>query len=192
MGTANEIELKFPIESKDGLADRLARLGFTSQGEVFESNIVLDTPDLSLRSQSRLLRLRQDKKIRLTWKEPHEDESLSERYKAKRESELELGDLETMRHILHRMGYTEERVYEKYREHFTRPDGSVAELDRLPHMGSFLELEAEPEAMEEIAASLGLDTSVGIKVSYMVVFQEWCERNGKDYTDIRFEDEERE
>ena len=56
MGTANEIELKFPIASKDGLADKLTRLGFTSHGEVFESNIVLDTPDFALREQRRLLR----------------------------------------------------------------------------------------------------------------------------------------
>ena len=189
MSTVNEIELKFPIDSADSLAAKLAGLGFISHGEVFESNVVLDTPDLTLRSQGRLLRLRRDRKLLLTWKEPHEDVALSLRYKAKRESELELGDLETMRHILHRLGFTDERVYEKYREHFTRADGSAAELDRLPHIGRFLELEAEPEAMEEIAAALGLDTSQGIKVSYMVVFQEWCERNGRRLNDMRFEDE---
>ncbi|MFC1544780.1 class IV adenylate cyclase [Gemmatimonadota bacterium] len=189
MGTANEIELKFPLDSSDALAAKLTELGFVSQGEVFESNLVLDTPDYSLLAQRCLLRLRRDRTVKLTWKEPHEDISLSERYKAKRESELELGDFQTMRHIFHRMGYTAERVYEKYREHFTRPDGAVAELDRLPHIGRFLELEAKPEVLEDVAAALGLDTSVGIKVSYMVVFQEWCERNGRVMTDMRFEDE---
>ncbi|MBW7997559.1 MAG: class IV adenylate cyclase [Candidatus Glassbacteria bacterium] len=189
MPATSEIELKFPLDSADEVRAGLVRLGFTSAGEVFEANIVFDTPGGELRGRHCLLRLRRDRKVKLTWKEPHEDMELAGRYKAKRESELELSDLETMRHILHRMGFTSEWVYEKYREHFTRPDGAVAELDRLPHIGRFLELEAGPEAMEEVAAALGLDTAEGIKVSYMVVFQQWCEQHGSRLSDMRFEDE---
>ena len=190
MPTANEIELKFPLVSKAEIRKQLHVMGFESRGEVFEANIVFDTPGGDLRAASRLLRLRKDRKFKLTWKEPHEDAALGLRYKAKKESELEIGDFETMRHIFHRMGYTQERVYEKYREHWVREDGSVAELDRLPHIGLFLELEAEPEVMEEIAASLGLDTAVGLKESYMVLFVNWCNENGCELTDMRFEDEQ--
>jgi adenylate cyclase, class 2 len=189
MPTVSEIELKFPLHSSGEIRERLLELGFVSDGEVFESNIVFDTPDGQLQASGRLLRLRRDRKIKLTWKEPHEDKSLSSRYKAKRESELELSDLETMRHIFHRMGYTQERVYEKYREHWVRPDGAVAELDRLPHIGRFLELECQPEVMEEVAASLGLDTAVGLKENYMALFRCWCARHDRQLSDMRFEDE---
>ncbi len=189
MPTASEIELKFPLQSTGEIRERLKELGFVSNGEVFESNIVFDTPDGELRASGRLLRLRRDRTVKLTWKEPHEDKSLSGRYKAKRESELELTDLETMRHIFHRMGFTQERVYEKYREHWVRPDGAVAELDRMPHMGRYLELECPQELMEEVAAALGFDTAKGLKQNYMVLFAGWCKQHGRKLTDLRFEDE---
>lgn len=189
MPTVGEIELKFSLESTGAVREQLRNLGFVSAGEVFESNIVFDTPAGALRASGRLLRLRCDRKTKLTWKEPHEDRALAGRYKARRESELELSDLETMRHIFHRMGYTHEWVYEKYREHWLRPDGAVAELDRLPHIGRFLELEAAPEAIEELAAALGLDTSAGLKESYMALFLSWCHKQGRNLTGMRFEDE---
>ncbi len=189
MPTASEIELKFPLESTGEIRQRLQNLGFVSGGEAFESNIVFDTPAGALKAGGRLLRLRRDRKIRLTWKEPHEDPALAGRYKARRESELELSDLETMRHIFQRMGYTLELVYEKYREHWVRSDGAVAELDRLPHIGRFLELEAEPGTLEEVAAALGLDTSAGLRENYMALFVSWCRKHGRNLTDMRFEDE---
>ncbi len=189
MPTASEIELKFPLGSTGDIRERLQNLGFVSGGEVFESNIVFDTPAGALEASGRLLRLRRDRKVRLTWKEPHEDPALTRRYKARRESELELSDLETMRHIFQRMGYTFERVYEKYREHWVRPDGAVAELDRLPHIGRFLELEAAPEVLEEVAAALGLDSSAGLKENYMALFASWCRQHGRNLSDMRFEDE---
>ncbi len=189
MPTTSEIELKFPLQSSARLRKQLKRLGFVSEGEVFESNIVFDTPDGELKASGRLLRLRRDRKVKLTWKEPHQDRALAGRYKAKQESELELSDLETMRHIIHRMGYTLERVYEKYREHWVRPDGAVAELDRLPHIGRFLELEAPAEVIEEVAAALGLDTAEGLRENYMTLFRAWCRQHDRQLSDMRFRDE---
>jgi predicted adenylyl cyclase CyaB len=138
-----------------------------------------------------LLRLRSDGRLTLTYKEPHADPALGSRFKAKQESELELSDLETMRHILHRLGFTSERVYEKYREHFTHPDGSAAELDRLPHMGHFLELEADPERIERIAAQLGLELTDGLRENYFALFTDHCRQTGLDCRDLKFEDEKK-
>jgi len=188
-GTRAEIELKFHLDDPQPVREKLIALGFESHGRAFEVNVVLDTPGLDLATGHRLLRLRSDGRIRLTYKEPHEDLALGLRFKAKQESELELSDLETMRHILHRLGFPSERVYEKYREHFTRPDGSAAELDQLPHMGHFLELEAQPEKIERVAAELGLELSDGLRENYFALFTGYCLRTGLETRDMKFEDE---
>ncbi len=184
-----EIELKFPLEDPDPVRTQLAALGFRSAGEVFEHNLVFDTPEGRLQRNRQLLRLRQDRTVRLTFKEPPPEEEQDQRYKVRAESELEVGELETMRHILHRLGFTRERSYQKRREHFQREDGAGAELDRLPHLGWFLELEASPAAIEEVAAALGLDRSRGSRDNYFELFDQWREATGSRLYHLRFEDE---
>ena len=186
-----EIELKFPLDEPESMRKRLLELGFVSRGKVFEYNLVLDTPGRDLDSQGRLLRLRSAEGFKLTYKEPLEEGGLSQRFKAKKESELELSSLDTMRHIFHRLGFTAERAYEKYREHFTRENDVSAEIDRLPHMGWFLELEAAPEKIEEIAGSLGLQMSEGLRENYFELYTEYCRKMGCEAGDMRFSDREK-
>jgi adenylate cyclase, class 2 len=184
-----EVELKFPLTDPESMRGLLIEKGFISAGRLFEENIVFDTPEGTLDSSGRLLRLRRDDKVRLTFKEPPEDDTHTERFKVKEESELVVDDLDTMRYILGKLGFTRERVYEKYREHFVRGPGVSAELDQLPHMGFFLELEAPPEKMEGLAADLGLDLSKGSKKNYFRLFKAYCRDNGLDLIDMRFGDE---
>ena len=184
-----EVELKFPLKDPESMRKLLIEKGFTSQGRLFEENIVFDTPESTLDSSGRLLRLRRDDKVRLTFKEPPEDRTHTGRFKVKEESELLVDDLATMRYILRKLGFTKERVYEKYREHFVRGPAVSAELDRLPHMGFFLELEAPPGEMESLAAELGLDLSEGSKKNYFRLFEAYCRDNNFDLIDMRFDDE---
>ena len=185
-----EIELKFPLAEPGKMRKHLLELGFVSRGKLFEFNLVLDTPGRDLDSQGRLLRLRRAKGVKLTYKEPLEEGGLGKRFKAKKESELELSSLDTMRHILHRLGFTAERVYEKYREHLTREEGVSAEIDQLPRMGYFLELEAPPEKMEEIIESLGLKVSKGLRENYFDLYTAYCRKMGCEAGDMRFSDQE--
>jgi predicted adenylyl cyclase CyaB len=183
-----EIELKFPLGDLEEIKKKLREAGFSSQGPIFEFNVVFDTPARTLSSNGCLLRLRRDSKVKLTYKEPPaEKSSLSSRFKVKSESELELGDFETMRFILHRLGFTEERIYEKYREHFTRGDGASAELDHLPHLGYYLELEDIPEKIEALAAELDLDPARGLRQNYFQLYKEYCRRTGQAGRDMRFD-----
>jgi len=186
-----EIELKFPLSEPESMRKRLLKLGFVSRGKLFEYNLVLDTPRGDLESKGRLLRLRSAEGVRLTFKEPLEENGLNQRFKAKKESELELSSLETMRHIFHRLGFTAERVYEKYREHFTRENDVAAEIDRLPHMGWFLELEATPEKIEEIVENLGLQMSEGLRENYFELYTAYCGKMGREPGDMRFSDQEK-
>jgi len=184
-----EVELKFPLKDPESMRKRLLEKGFSSSGRVFEMNIVFDTPQGALERSGRLLRLRKDNQVRLSYKEPPADKSHAGRFKVKDESELKPADFETMRYILNKLGFTEERVYEKYREHFSRGPEVSAELDKLPHMGHFLELEAPAQSMDQLTADLGLDPGQGLKENYFQLFQAHCRRTGLQKRDIRFEDE---
>lgn len=186
-----EIELKFPLAETGKMRERLLGLGFVSRGRSFEFNVVLDTPAGDLDSQRRLLRLRSANGVKLTYKEPLEESDLGQRFKAKKESELELSSLDTMRHILHRLGFTSERIYEKYREHFTHGNKVSAEIDQLPQMGCFLEIEAPPERMEEIIESLGLQLSDGLRENYFELYTAYCRKTGREPGDMRFSDQEK-
>ncbi|MCE5269983.1 class IV adenylate cyclase [bacterium] len=182
-----EVELKFPLSDRQAVRARLVELGFTSAGRVYEYNLVLDTPEGELSLAGKLLRLRRDRKVRLTFKERLAGNSaLDERYKVRAESEIELSDLETMRHVLHRLGYTRERVYEKYREHFSLGAGVSAELDTLPLLGDVLELEAPPQEIDSLAAQLGLEVTSGLRENYLQLFSARCLALGREPGDMRF------
>ena len=185
----SEIELKFPLENPSKIRKQLIDLGFISQGRVFEFNLVFDTPRNTLAKSGCLLRLRRDKTVKLTYKEPPPQESaLNHRFKVKTETELEVSDFDSMRHILHRLGFTRERIYEKYREHLMRDDGVSAEIDHLPYLGDFLELEAIPEKIEEVAVALGLDPARGLRENYFQLFAGYCKKEGLEITDLVFKD----
>lgn len=186
-GVHLEVELKFPLIDPAPVREKLLALGFITAGRVFEYNLLLDTPGGELTASGRLLRLRRDRSVRLTFKERTQPgEPVDDRYKVRIESELELLDLETMRHVFHRLGYTSERVYEKYREHFTLGNGISAEIDTLPYLGHFLELEAPPGEIEILAEKLGLRAADGLRETYYQLFHDYCVRNGLEARDIRF------
>lgn len=188
-GVHIEVELKFPLSDPAPVREKLLAMGFSTAGRVFEYNLLLDTPGGELAAAGRLLRLRRDRSVRLTFKERTQPgEPVDDRYKVRIESELELLDLETMRHVLHRLGYTSERVYEKYREHFTLGNGVCAEIDTLPYLGHFLELEAPPREIEALAEKLGLKAADGLRETYYQLFQDYRARSGLEACDIRFKE----
>src|SRR5712691_12201463 len=66
-----EIEVKFLIEDLPAMRQRLVALGATlTTPRTYEENLLFDTPDTQLRRQGRLLRLRRDRRNRITYKEP--------------------------------------------------------------------------------------------------------------------------
>ncbi|MEM9777349.1 MAG: class IV adenylate cyclase, partial [Chloroflexota bacterium] len=136
-----EIEAKFQYDDLSAVRERLIRLGAILKKErVYEKNTVYDDAQQSLKNSRRLIRLRQDEKIKLTFKgDPPADIQQAAEAKVREEIELELSDFGKMEQILGRLGYEPALVYEKYRE--TWQVGEVeAVLDEMPY-GNFVELE---------------------------------------------------
>ncbi|MCZ7667934.1 MAG: CYTH domain-containing protein [Chloroflexi bacterium] len=68
-GAQLETEVKFLLADLSGFRRRLlAAGGVLKQARTHERNVVFDTPEKQLMRQGKLLRLRQDQAVRLTFK----------------------------------------------------------------------------------------------------------------------------
>ena len=180
-----EVEVKFIIPSIPTFWSRLLLAGGrVKKGRIYERNEVYDTPELALRGAKKLLRLRQDESVRLTFKgEPQE--KVESEAKVREEIEVSLNDFSKMALILSRLGYAPAVVYEKYRE--TIQIGEVeAVLDEMPY-GNFIELEGPEVEIKRLAAELGLDWSQRVLTNYLGLFAQVKETYDLTFQDLTFE-----
>jgi adenylate cyclase class 2 len=172
--TENEIKLAAPDVRT---ARRLLRAaGFAiSRRRVFESNVVFDTPRLTLRRASALLRLRQAGKLTTV---TYKGKPAVARHKSREELELAVADAAAMDAIFERLGFRPVFRYEKYRTEYRLQRGAgVATLDETP-VGIYLELEGPPPWIDRMAGRMGFAAADYITVSYAQLYFDWCRKNG--------------
>ena len=149
---------------------------------LFERNIRYEDAAGGLGAGGKVLRLRQDDRARLTFKQGDSFEAgIARRF----EAEVTVSDFETMDIILRRLGYEVALMYEKYRETWTL-DGAEIVLDELPY-GNFTEIEAEAAVIERLVERLGLDACRRMMGSYTDIFTELKARLGLGFRDLSFE-----
>lgn len=182
--SSHETEIKLAVEST-AMARRLLRAaGFhVHRRRVFEQNTIFDTQDRALRRDATLLRIREvAKDVILTYKGRPE----ASRHKSREEIETHLSDAAAMRAILHRLGFEPGFRYEKYRTEYKQSSRSgVATLDETP-IGVFVELEGDPAWIDRTAARLGFSEKDYVLASYARLYLEWCDRQGKQPTNMVF------
>ena len=163
-----EQEVKFRLPSIDAGASKFAALGVrVSTKRHFEANILYDFPDGRLSKRDEALRLRRvGDDAWLTWKGPQHG---SEGIKQRRELETLLKDGDAVEGILEALGAEECFRYEKYRTSYCLDD-AVLTLDETP-MGAFMEIEAAPARIAELAEKLGLDMAEAVSVSYPRLYE---------------------
>lgn len=162
-----ETEVKFNLSNPEAYLARVIALdGQLIQPRTHERNIRFDLPDHSLSMAGRVLRLRQDAEVHLTYKDSGR---LVDGVLTRREIEFKADDFDTARRFLEALDYQEYASYEKYRQVYALGDLLVT-LDELPY-GTFTEIEGEPASMiQVVATSLHLDWSKRINFSYLVMF----------------------
>jgi adenylate cyclase class 2 len=171
-----ETEIKLAVPDPPSARKLLRTAGFhVSRRRIFESNLVLDTPELKLRSASTLLRVRQAGKVTtVTYKGKP---TLGIKHKSREELELEVTDANTMDAIFERLGYRPVFRYEKYRTEYRLARGAgMATLDETP-VGAYLELEGAPAWIDRMARRMGFAEQDYITASYARLYLDWCERN---------------
>jgi adenylate cyclase class 2 len=182
-----ELEVKFLLSKPGAFIERLHILGaHLEKPRVYESNLRFDTPDRALTRSAQVLRLRQDAKVRVTYKGPGK---LQGGVRARQEIEFGVDDFAAAKATFEALGYEVSFVYEKYRTTYTldvgRDDFSRAKatevattnrdveivLDETP-IGTFTEIEGPDAATIQTAArQLGLDWEARINESYVYLFE---------------------
>lgn len=179
-----ETEVKIKVGDLHEIEDRLKAAGASLKaGRVYERNVRYDDASGSLTLSGRLLRLRQDTRARLTYKEPGEITSTGAL--SRPELEVEVSDFETMDLLLHKLGYRVAWIYEKYRTTYEL-NGCEITLDELP-FGGFVEIEGESDTIEHVLAVIDLATAPRIPASYSELFFRLKAEHGLAFRDLTFE-----
>ncbi|MBN1451848.1 MAG: class IV adenylate cyclase [Anaerolineales bacterium] len=178
-----ETEVKFYVKDLKRVEERLRALGARSiQARVYEVNLRYDLPDSSLRQGGKVLRLRQDERVRLTYKGPSQR---SDGVLSRAEFETALDDFESGRNILEALGYIPVATYEKHRSTYELGELHIM-LDELPY-GDFVEIEGpDAPALQKASKELELDFSAAIPASYLALFEGLCQRRGLDPAQLTF------
>jgi adenylate cyclase, class 2 len=213
---SREIEIKLRIAEPKALMRALKRLGARpterGSGRVHEWNVIFDTPDGGLAKHGQLLRIRIEtidtkskrgkspsaKRTLLTFKRPlvagaapSSSAQENHRHKVREEIEVEVADASILAKIFEGLGMRGWFRYEKYRTTFRLPadanwaKGLLIELDETP-IGTFVELEGPPGAIDRAAQELGYSRRDYVLRSYLALYVEECRRHGQEPTDMLF------
>lgn len=140
-----EIEAKIKLKNPSRLRALLRSAEAQNESDVtLERNWLFDYPDRTLAHADKLLRLRQDSRVRLTFKGPLQQSE----YKEREEIEFEFPELPKARSLLQAIGFIKWFYYEKYRETWRLGNCEVM-IDELPELGLYVEVEGP--SREEIA-----------------------------------------
>jgi len=178
-----EREIKFYIQDLADLADRLRVCGADlTRPRTLERNFRLDTEDHSLKGAGKLLRIRQDDRVRITYKA---DAQVDEGVISRTELEFIADDFTIARKLFEALGYQEVVIYEKYRREYRLGDVKVM-LDELP-FGDFIEIEApNKDLIDGVVQMLGLDRSKGIPTNYLGLLEIVKQNRALSFRDLTF------
>lgn len=177
-----EIEVKLRIEQAgqpEAIRQRLASCAAVRLGCQIEHDVFFDLPDGQLAGADKALRMRilLDKKNKplgcvLTFKGPRQNS----KYKAREEIELQLDrQYHHTAQMLQRLGYQKVLEYQKRRESW-HLDKCKVQLDQLPKLGYFVEIEGPNEkAISNMMDKLHLTSVEQESKTYLEMVLEYIE-----------------
>jgi adenylate cyclase class 2 len=178
-----EIEAKLYVPNLDLVARKLSDLGAPLIApRVFERNVRYENTAHTLTEQGIVVRLRQDSRVRLTYKEPLQ--AIVEDFAARFEAEVEVDDFDAMQLILAKLGYHPHLIYEKYRTTYQLDDTEIV-LDELPY-GNFVEVEGAPDAITSVIQQLNLESATHFTTNYVTLFDNVKRNLGLSMNDLTF------
>lgn len=166
MSNMIETEIKLYVPDLNAVAAHITAKGGTlSAPRVFERNVRYDKPDRTMTETGIVLRLREDSRVRLTYKGPGmiDDGALT-----RTEIEVTVDSFERMDIILQQLGYIPYVTYEKYRTTYTLGEAEIV-LDEMPY-GHFVEIEAPTSQIHNLIAELHLAAAPRLITSYLRLF----------------------
>ena len=183
-----EIEAKVRVADIAPVEARLEDLDAELAGRMTELNIFFDTDQRELKRSDRGLRIREaiHDDGRSTVTITHKGPRMHGRLKKRREDELDVDSVERAVGMLDALGYHEIIRFEKRRRRY-RLDGCVIELDEVPYLGCFVEIEGpDDQTILNVRAGLGLDREPLISSSYVAMLQTHLVENRIETREIGF------
>jgi len=206
-----EIEVKLRIEDLAKLRAKLKRLRAKAGPRMFERNVLYDNPQDDLRLTGRLLRIRiespapESKSARrrrpthrlplpahgvLTYKAPITGLTSApnpSRYKERQEIEIVFQPANALESILRALGFRPGFTYEKFRTEHRLPSlkGLHLDVDETP-IGTYLELEGPPAAIDRAALLLGFNPQDYITSTYRDLYVADCRGRRVTPSDLVF------
>ena len=190
---ANEIEMKFKVADFTAIRKALRTAGGQYRGTVLQTDRYFDTPDKRLLAGDCGLRIRATRYLRstvhhrdlrplLTYKGPTDGGG---RAKIRREIQTRLDDADAIAEIIQACGMTQTMVVQKRRTTYKLPH-CLVELDELPLIGRFVEIEASSEAhIERAMKKLAIEAAPS-DAHYIDLLASQCKRVGIDCHEITF------
>ncbi|ODS56268.1 MAG: hypothetical protein ABS36_07655 [Acidobacteria bacterium SCN 69-37] len=140
-----------------------------------------DTADMRLRREAQALRVRQDGGLAiLTWKGPPQAGEV----KTREEIETGCTDVHELVALLGALGYVPCFRAQKYREEYAIGT-AVVTVDETP-FAVFVEIEAPPAAIGEVAVGLGRTPADYEIASYVTLWRRWCAAHDRPFGDMVF------
>jgi adenylate cyclase class 2 len=184
-----ETEVKIPFP-EGAIAARalIERAGYELfEPRTLESDQLYDRGAGELRTSDQILRLRRTgRRATVTYKGPRSDQEQTRGYKSREEIEFDVSSAAAFEKALDRLGFLPGFRYEKYRTKFRAPgESGVVSIDETP-IGIFLELEGQPEWIDQTASRLGLSSAEYLTASYANLYQQYLRAHPASPKDMTF------
>jgi len=184
-----EIEVKLKVDSHEPVRARLRELGAICVGRVLEMNHIFDRSDGSLRRSGCGLRVRSCQVLdgegpspSLTYKGPRHPGPLKKR----EEIETQIEDPRAVLELLAALDFVEAVRFEKRRETWTFDDATI-ELDDVPHLGTYVEIEGRDEDhVRRVQEAVGLNQHTTEPQSYITLLCRYCQKHQRSLIPIGF------
>jgi len=181
---AREIEAKFRLTDPEAIRRALRRCGAICLGAALETNRFFDSPDAELHKADRALRVRvadpvsaadaegrtaDAPEVTVTYKGPQEKGP--SKLKVREEIQFHADSAAAAVGMLIALGLVNTMTFQKRRESWALDDCRV-ELDELPALGRFMEIEGpSADAIAKVTAALGLAEAEMIRTPYSLMLQ---------------------
>jgi adenylate cyclase, class 2 len=189
-----EIEMKFKVGGHQGVARQLQQIGARMRHRVLQTDRYFDTPARRLLKGDCGLRLRQthclsrgsaraEERTLLTFKGPRRKRGMA---KIRPEYQTYIDDPAAMVEVFAACGLNEMLAIQKKRTGF-RVGRCMVELDELPLLGCFVEIEGPDEhAVQAVREKLDLTEAEPLKEHYINLARSACRRLGKGCGELTF------
>lgn len=163
-----EVEAKFRM--KEGVENKIKEIASLVE-EKEEFDLYLNHPCRDFAKTDEALRIRIEKKVKVTYKGPKVDKET----KSREEVNLEVNSFESALKLFEFLGFEKFRAVRKRRRIY-RLEGAIICVDSVEGLGDFIEIEVEgglekKEEIFRIADMLGYSKAESIRLSYLELLE---------------------